>query len=385
MASTVEDLRLQPLHTERFRGLFSEVDKNGDGQISYRELKEFLNTANGNKVPREIRRAIFTRADGNGDGIIDYTEFSIMFNDPQQDVWHRLGNRAITYANLVVPKARICRSQSHYYQRQHSTNIPATTTTDGRAVALNISDDIDGAYEDEYSCLPPPLGLFALTVVIIILYCIDVGLGYDSNFARGPTALALIYDPRHREEAWRFLTYMFVHIGKFHLIVNILVQIMLGIPLEMIHGWWRVLIVYLSGVVFGSLATSLFDPCVKLAGASGGVYSLITAHIGAIIMNWKEMTFPLIQLLVFILIIGVDVGTAIYNRYTLDLRDNIGYTAHLAGGFAGLCMGIVVLRNLEVQRHERIIKILAAALLLIVAIVAIAWNIANHEYYMCMI
>lgn len=59
---------------------------------------------------------------------------------------------------------------------------------------------------------------------------------------------------------------------------------MLGTPLEMVHRWWRVLWIYLAGVIAGSLGTSIFDPSVRLAGASGGVYSLITAHIATIIM-----------------------------------------------------------------------------------------------------
>jgi rhomboid-related protein 1/2/3 len=59
---------------------------------------------------------------------------------------------------------------------------------------------------------------------------------------------------------------------------------MLGIPLEMVHGWWRVLFVYLAGVVAGSLGTSVSDPTVYLAGASGGVYAIIAAHLASICM-----------------------------------------------------------------------------------------------------
>jgi rhomboid-related protein 1/2/3 len=69
-----------------------------------------------------------------------------------------------------------------------------------------------------------------------------------------------------------------------HLVVNMMVLLMLGIPLEMVHHWWRVLIVYLAGVVAGSLGTSVTDPYVYLAGASGGVYAIITAHLATIIM-----------------------------------------------------------------------------------------------------
>lgn len=44
------------------------------------------------------------------------------------------------------------------------------------------------------------------------------------------------------------------------------------------------IIIYLAGVIAGSLMTSITDPNVYLAGASGGVYSLITAHIASVIM-----------------------------------------------------------------------------------------------------
>lgn len=75
--------------------------------------------------------------------------------------------------------------------------------------------------------------------------------------------------------------------SELHISVNIIVQIMLGVPLEMVHRWWRILIIYLAGVASGSLFTSVVDPDVYLAGASGGVYSLLAAHIATIIMVCK--------------------------------------------------------------------------------------------------
>jgi rhomboid-related protein 1/2/3 len=35
----------------------------------------------------------------------------------------------------------------------------------------------------------------------------------DTMMANGPVARKLIYSPFRRFEAWRFLTYMFVHVG----------------------------------------------------------------------------------------------------------------------------------------------------------------------------
>lgn len=77
---------------------------------------------------------------------------------------------------------------------------------------------------------------------------------------------------------------MFVHVGIMHLMMNLIIQIFLGIALELVHHWWRVALVYLAGVLAGSMGTSLTSPRIFLAGASGGVYALITAHIATIIM-----------------------------------------------------------------------------------------------------
>lgn len=77
---------------------------------------------------------------------------------------------------------------------------------------------------------------------------------------------------------------MFVHVGIMHIMMNLIIQIFLGVALELVHCWWRVALVYTAGVVAGSMGTSITNPRIFLAGASGGVYALITAHIATIIM-----------------------------------------------------------------------------------------------------
>ena len=74
------------------------------------------------------------------------------------------------------------------------------------------------------------------------------------------------------------------------------------------------MLIYLTGVMAGSLTVAVADPSVFLAGASGGVYALITAHLANVIFNWQEMEFPAVRLLGFILIAGVDTGVAVYYR-----------------------------------------------------------------------
>ena len=83
---------------------------------------------------------------------------------------------------------------------------------------------------------------------------------------------------------------MVLHVNYKHLICNVVLQLLVALPLELSHGTKRVTLVYAFGVISGSLATSVFDRNVFLAGASGGVYALITAHLGTVIMNYKYVS-----------------------------------------------------------------------------------------------
>lgn len=103
------------------------------------------------------------------------------------------------------------------------------------------------------------------------------------HFRGHPLCDWLKYNPNHRSEIWRFVSYMFVHTDFSHILGNIILQIFLGLALELVHHWWRVSLVYVAGVLAGSLGHSLTSiNC--LAGASAGVYALITAHIATVVM-----------------------------------------------------------------------------------------------------
>ena len=79
--------------------------------------------------------------------------------------------------------------------------------------------------------------------------------------------------------------------------------------------------VYLSGVLAGSLWTSVLNSVVFLSGASGGVYALITAHLGTVIMNHREMSQPWLRVGVVTLTATTDIGVYIYQTLLLG-RDN---------------------------------------------------------------
>ncbi|XP_018330064.1 rhomboid-related protein 3-like isoform X3 [Agrilus planipennis] len=143
---------------------------------------------------------------------------------------------------------------------------------------------IPGNYTITY-CKSPPMAMIILAILAIISYLIDDCRGLLAN-TRKPNSIAsyLVYNPHRRYQLWRYLTPLLVHTGLPHLGVNLICQIRFGVPLEVAHRWWRVLLVYLTGVLAGTLASSVASPQARLAGASAGVFSLITFDLISLIV-----------------------------------------------------------------------------------------------------
>ncbi|XP_063220205.1 rhomboid-related protein 3 [Bacillus rossius redtenbacheri] len=332
--------------------VFEKYDADGDGRISIVEFRDEIRSETyQHDLPLCAVKQILKKADEDQSGYLTYEEFEKMIHSEEvQGLFTRSVNSYVKYA--VVPRHR------------RPQDVP----------------DGSGVYEEQYSCYPVRLLMIIVSTLEIAAFVWDVATENKIN-ATGPAATIFMYNPYKRYEVWRYFTYMFVHVGIFHLIVNLIVQIMLGIPLEMVHGWWRVLCVYLAGVIAGSLGTSVTDPKVFLAGASGGVYGIIAAHVATIIMNWSEMQFALLQLLVFLILALVDIGTAVYNRYVINEDKQIGYAAHLAGALAGLLVGICVLRNLEIKRWERQVWWASIVLFSSLMLAAVLWNIFASSFF----
>lgn len=80
---------------------------------------------------------------------------------------------------------------------------------------------------------------------------------------------------------------------------------------------------------------------------------------------------------VFAVPASVDVGLAVYDRYTDTQKESVSYAAHLMGAMAGLTVGLAVLKNFEQKLHEQIIWWGALSLYLIFTCAAIIYNLVH--------
>ncbi|XP_014662330.1 PREDICTED: rhomboid-related protein 2-like isoform X2 [Priapulus caudatus] len=334
-------LEAQP-NESQWKRLFDEYDADHDGYIPLAEFRNIMiDKAHTHDLPRSKHDDIIMRADKDNDGRISQQEFvNIMMNpDPRLNVFQWLVEKGV------------------------ESVVPRTSTTTVKH------------YVQQYNCIPPPLFMILISVaeiIIFIYYCVEAG--YVGANGPVPVHSIFIYNPHKRKEAWRYATYMFIHAGALHIVFNLIIQIVLGVPLELVHKWWRIMFVYICGVIAGSLGTSVVDSYVYLAGASGGVYAVLSAHLANVIMNWSEMEFGWARLLFVIILAASDIATALYYRYT-GVETGVGYAAHFCGALAGVLVGIVTLKNIDVRPWEEKVWWISLSVFLAAVMFAVFWNI----------
>ncbi|KAM3722480.1 Rhomboid-related protein [Dirofilaria immitis] len=316
---------------------FDKLDTDGDGIIALNEIHHLLND-NFNRKKIELSgkqiHLLLKEADKNRDNVLDFNEFS----------------QLVTSADAQTKKLKIL---------MYSVADTVIAKTDRPTVHT---------YIDEYNCLPPPVFVLSISLLQVATFVYYM-YGQSENpftYCAGcwvdGTIGPFLFAPTVRYQAWRFFSYQFVHQGILHLLPNVIVQLLIGVPLELVHKMWRIAVIYLLAVCLGALLQYVLDPSVYLIGCSAGVYALIGAHLSNLIVNWAEMPFRLIRLFIISAYVLADTTLTVYRRFQLDECDRVSYTAHIAGTVTGILMGVVILHNLKVLHWERILMIVSLVL-----------------------
>ena len=100
-----------------------------------------------------------------------------------------------------------------------------------------------------YVRLPLFIPLISLAqIAVFVYYYSDIKTKGDlTRYRQAMTHSPLIYHPLKSSEFWRFVTYQLLHADIWHLTANLAVRLIIGIPFEMVHGWWRVMLIYCVG------------------------------------------------------------------------------------------------------------------------------------------
>ncbi|MCM8813323.1 MAG: rhomboid family intramembrane serine protease [Candidatus Omnitrophica bacterium] len=189
------------------------------------------------------------------------------------------------------------------------------------------SDNSSSAY-GRASPFPPVIrALIAANVAVFVLF---------NLFPRGQETLFFYFGlvPHFviaKRMFWQPLTYLFVHSGVLHLVINMLMLWMFGSVLENVWGPRRFLGYYFFCGIGAALFSMLLSYNLWTVGASGAIFGLLVAY---------AVLFPDTVILIFFLfpmkmrhavwvLIGINLLSAISDQ------NNIAYLAHLGGGLVG--------------------------------------------------
>ncbi|MFC1467605.1 rhomboid family intramembrane serine protease [Verrucomicrobiota bacterium] len=156
-------------------------------------------------------------------------------------------------------------------------------------------------------------------------------------------------------QVWRLVSYMFLHGGIFHLLMNMYGLFLFGPPLEKVLGKRQFLTLYfLSGILGGigwSLLAGRYAVCV---GASGAVFGLLGSYALLFPNDRLQLLFPPIVLKAWQFVLGF--GLIELFHVLNQSGGRVANSAHLCGGIAGAIYTLVLIRKYEPWRFRRAFK-----------------------------
>ncbi len=128
-------------------------------------------------------------------------------------------------------------------------------------------------------------------------------------------------------EYYRIIAATFLHIGAFHLVINMYSLKILGSQIESFFGHYKYTIIYLFSAIVGSLMSLVFLPEDTIsAGASGAIFGLLGAMLYFGIYFRAYLGNSLLKQIIPIILINLFIGFMI---------PGIGNTAHIGGLLGG--------------------------------------------------
>jgi len=183
--------------------------------------------------------------------------------------------------------------------------------------------------------------------------CYENGEVCESNPLLGPTNAVMNELGAKNDDAifadhewWRVVTCNWLHAGLFHLLLNMMAVLNLGVGLERRFGFWRIGILYVLSGLFGTMVSVVFLPGVLSVGASASVFGLVGACWADVVQNYCA--------------VGTLRGSGCFSLFILTaLNLCIGLTPfvdnfmHLGGFIAGLIIGMLFFSKKHVDSRGR--------------------------------
>jgi rhomboid protease GluP len=140
-------------------------------------------------------------------------------------------------------------------------------------------------------------------------------------------------------EWWRLLTNVFLHIGIFHLLMNMYALLNIGILLEPRLGRARFLSAYLLTGLAASATSLVWHDLTISAGASGAIFGMYGVFLAMLTTDLIEKTARKALL--------TSIGVFVVYNLMYGMKGGIDNAAHIGGLLSGILIGYAMIPSLK--------------------------------------
>jgi rhomboid protease GluP len=220
---------------------------------------------------------------------------------------------------------------------------------------------------DFFSIFKPTQGFFITPILLDLNIFIFILMAISGvNFMQPDNESLLNWGANFRPmtlegEWWRLLTNCFLHIGIFHLLMNMYALLYIGVLIEPHLGRTRFVSAYLLTGITASIASLWWHDLTISAGASGAIFGMYGIFLAMLTTNLIEKTARKALLTSIAVFVGYNL---IYG-----LKGGIDNAAHIGGLLGGLVIGYALIPSLK-NPNENKLKFGTIGLLTILILVS---------------
>lgn len=204
------------------------------------------------------------------------------------------------------------------------------------------------------SIFKPTQGYFVTPILLMVNILVFLAMLFSGVHYLQPEHQDLLdwganFRPLTLEGAWwRLFTACFLHIGIFHLLLNLYALLYIGLMLEPHLGKARFLAAYLIAGIIASLASLGWNDLTISAGASGAIFGMYGVFIALLSTNLIDKSVRRA--------LGTSIAVfVIYNLMNgLNPKNNIDNAAHIGGLLSGLLIGFAFMPSLKQFENKRL-------------------------------
>lgn len=223
-------------------------------------------------------------------------------------------------------------------QEEDILKLPPATTTEQIKDFFSIFKPTEGFF-----ITPILLDLNIIIFILMVISGVNIILpGNQGLLNWGANFRPLTLDGQW----WRLITNCFLHIGIFHLLMNMYALLYIGVLLEPLLGRTRFISAYLLTGITASIASLWWHDLTISAGASGAIFGMYGVFLAMLTTDLIEKTARKTLLTS----IAVFVGYNLIN----GLKDGIDNAAHIGGLIGGLIIGYTLIPSLKKPDEDKL-------------------------------